>query len=216
MTQARPTINMRPTRRGAGGALAVLAAVVLAGNAQAQCEVAAAGSAALGAAATPPASASTVAPSPAAPGAPAALPPAAPAVDTAALLATVPKVTAAGLLARLSKPDPSLLLLDVRSPEEYAAGHIPGARNLMQGELEGRLAELQVAKDAGQEIVLYCRSGRRAALALQTLRAAGFSKIAHLEGDFQGWEAKGHDVARSGASTPPPGPCVAPSVIKPE
>jgi phage shock protein E len=138
-------------------------------------------------------------PAPAATPVPAPVPAAA---DTAAILAAMPKVTAAALLERLGRPDPSLLLLDVRNAEEYAAGHVPGARNLPQDQLAGRLAELHVAREAGQQIVVYCRSGRRAALALQTLRGAGFAKIAHLEGDYLAWEAAGLAVARAGAVTP--------------
>lgn len=206
MAQSRQlTSGPRMARRG-GASLAALAMFVLAGPAQAQGEIVTVAAAAAG----------TASGAPAAPAAAAAPAPAAAAVDTAAILASMPKVTAEALLVRLAKPDPSLLLLDVRSPEEYAAGHVPGARNLPQDQLAARLGELQVAKDAGQDVVLYCRSGRRAALALQTLRGAGFSKIAHLEGDFQGWEAAGRDVARAGTvSSPPVTPAAAPAPAKP-
>jgi rhodanese-related sulfurtransferase len=145
----------------------------------------------------PPAAATAVPASVAAPATAAPSATAAPtAAEIAAILATVPTVTPDALLQRRSQPDPSLLLLDVRTPEEFAAGHVPGARNLSHDQLAAHLDELQAAKDAGQEIVVYCRSGRRAASALQVLRAAGFRKLAHLEGDYQGWDAAGRAVAR--------------------
>ena len=55
----------------------------------------------------------------------------------------------------------SPVILDVRTPEEYAAGHVPGAINIPHDQVRARLAEIDSAKD--QPIVVYCRSGRRAA-----------------------------------------------------
>lgn len=98
-----------------------------------------------------------------------------------------PLITQSELLTRLEKKDPDLVVLDVRKPEEFAAGHVPGARNVSHDELPARLAELSSLKD--KNVVLYCRSGRRTAIAEQTLRAAGFTKLLHLEGDFLAWEA---------------------------
>ena len=60
-------------------------------------------------------------------------------------------------------------LLDVRTPEEYAAGHIDGATNIPVEEVSGRTAELPT----DTVIVTYCRSGSRSATAAQTLRQAG-------------------------------------------
>lgn len=77
------------------------------------------------------------------------------------------------------------LILDVRSPEEYAEGHVPGAINIPHNQLGSRLAEIGSYKD--KEIVLYCAVGGRAAKAANTLRAAGFSKLLHLDGDMNGW-----------------------------
>ena len=77
------------------------------------------------------------------------------------------------------------LILDVRSPEEYAEGHVPGAINIPHDQLGSRLAEIGSYKD--KEIVLYCAVGGRAAKAANTLRAAGFSKLLHLDGDMNGW-----------------------------
>ncbi|AAY94233.1 ArsR family transcriptional regulator [Pseudomonas protegens] len=84
-----------------------------------------------------------------------------------------------------------MTLLDVRSPQEYALGHLPGAINIPVEELEQRLAELP----AGQELVAYCRgpycvlSHNAAAL----LRAKGF-RVRRLDDGFVDWQAAGLGV----------------------
>lgn len=98
-----------------------------------------------------------------------------------------PLITQTDLLKRIEKQDSDLVVLDVRTPAEFAAGHVPGARNVSHDELPARLAELSALKS--KELVLYCRTGRRTAIAEQTLRAAGFTKLLHLEGDFAAWDA---------------------------
>lgn len=77
------------------------------------------------------------------------------------------------------------LILDVRSPEEYKGGHIPGAINIPHDQLGSRLAE--IGSHRNKEVVLYCRSGRRVAIAADILQSAGFSKLLHLEGDMYDW-----------------------------
>ena len=70
-------------------------------------------------------------------------------------------------------------LLDVRSADEFAAGHLRGALNVPVQELNQRLAELG-AKE--RPVAIYCRSGRRSAVAAQLLRAAGFTSVTDLGG----------------------------------
>ncbi len=115
---------------------------------------------------------------------------------------TVPAIGAAALAQRLAAPRGPLTLLDVRTPEEFAAGHVPGARNIPVQELAARLAELDAARSA--DIVVYCRTGRRAATALQTLQARGFERLLHLEGDIQGWNAGGYPVETPAAAAGAP------------
>lgn len=113
------------------------------------------------------------------------------------------KITQAELLERLEQKDPGLVVLDVRTPEEFAAGHVPGARNVSHDVLASRVEELAAARD--QQVVLYCRSGKRSALAEDILRKAGFTNLAHLEGDYLAWEAEQRPVERSpAAETAPP------------
>jgi phage shock protein E len=108
--------------------------------------------------------------------------------------AAVP-ITQAELLERLEQKDPGLVVLDVRTADEFAAGHVPGARNVSHDLLASRLGELAGARD--KQVVLYCRSGRRTLLAEDILRKAGFKNIAHLEGDYLAWEAEKRPVERS-------------------
>jgi rhodanese-related sulfurtransferase len=77
------------------------------------------------------------------------------------------------------------LLLDVRTPAEFAAGHVPGARNVPHTELAARIAEIAPRK--ADAVVVYCESGRRAAIAADVLVENGFTSVRHLEGDMAGW-----------------------------
>jgi rhodanese-related sulfurtransferase len=87
-----------------------------------------------------------------------------------------------------------ILLVDVRTPEEFAAGHVPGAINLPVDRITGDEPQLKDWKQ--KPVVIYCRSGRRSAVAAATLEKAGYAKLEHLSGDMQGWEAAGRPVAR--------------------
>ena len=108
--------------------------------------------------------------------------------------ANAPLMGQAELLAKIDGKDPDLVVLDVRTPAEFAAGHVPGARNVSHDQLAAKLPELAGLKD--KQIVLYCRSGRRTLLAEETLRNAGFKKLLHLEGDYLAWEAARRPVER--------------------
>ena len=95
-------------------------------------------------------------------------------------------IAPAQLVQQMDKKDPNLVLLDVRTAEEFAAGHIPGAINIPHDQLPNRLAEIAGAKS--KEVVVYCRSGRRSAIAQETLNAQGFKDVKHLEGDMLKWQ----------------------------
>jgi len=75
------------------------------------------------------------------------------------------------------------LLLDVRQPEEYEDGHIPGAMFIPLGELEARQEELERDK----KIITYCRSGHRSIAAAIALCGLGFKDISSLEGGILNW-----------------------------
>jgi rhodanese-related sulfurtransferase len=97
----------------------------------------------------------------------------------------------AGLVTRLEEGT-APVLLDVRSPEEFAAGHIPGAINIPYDELPDRFSEISEYRDA--ELIVYCRSGRRAKIAEAALREAGFRRVADLDGHMIEWTAARYPV----------------------
>jgi rhodanese-related sulfurtransferase len=74
-------------------------------------------------------------------------------------------------------------LVDVRTPQEFASAHLPGAVNIPVQELDRRMAELG-PKD--EPIVLYCRSGSRSAYAARMLHGAGYSAVYDL-GAMNAW-----------------------------
>jgi rhodanese-related sulfurtransferase len=96
-------------------------------------------------------------------------------------------------LAVLLEKGSAPVLLDVRSPEEYAAGHIPGAINVPYDEIPSRLAELAEYRDV--DLVVYCRTGRRAKIAESALREAGFSRVADLQGHMVDWTAGRYPIS---------------------
>jgi rhodanese-related sulfurtransferase len=83
-----------------------------------------------------------------------------------------------------------VLLLDVRTPAEYAAGHIPGSRNLPLAHLEERLAELP----AIQPVIVYCQGAHRSPIAASILQAHGWRDVCDLNDGFLGWQAAGAPV----------------------
>lgn len=86
--------------------------------------------------------------------------------------------------ARMSDP---AQLIDVRSREEFASGHIPSALNMdwNAGDLEARAGEL----DKSRPVLLYCASGRRSAEAREFLIEHGFNNVVDLEGGIQAWSS---------------------------
>ena len=80
------------------------------------------------------------------------------------------------------------LLIDVRQPREYSEGHIPGAKLIPLPEIESRLDEI----DPGKDLVFYCRTGGRSAVAAALIKDASARKGAlyNLVGGIAGWEGK--------------------------
>jgi len=102
-------------------------------------------------------------------------------------LATDPPITPVSqeaLIERLDDGAKAPFVLDVRTVEEYVAGHVPGAVNIPHDQVAARLAE--VPKD--RDVVLYCRSGRRAGMAGEVLAENGYTRLQHLQGDIVAWQ----------------------------
>ena len=87
------------------------------------------------------------------------------------------------------KANHTQLILDVRSPEEYKDGHVPGAINIPHDQLDSRLAEIGSYKN--KDVVVYCTGGGRAGKAAKILNSSGFSKLQHLNGDMSAWLSNG-------------------------
>jgi len=96
-----------------------------------------------------------------------------------------PPISGDELAARIAAGD-APLVVDMRTREEYAAGHVPEALNIPEPELADRIGELGL-EDRGREIVVYCESGGCAKPARKLLRHAGFSDVRHLQGDMGAW-----------------------------
>lgn len=109
------------------------------------------------------------------------------------------RISQDALLEKMASDGNGLLVLDVRTAKEFAEGHLPGAVNISHDELEARLAELAGHRES--EVVVYCRSGRRAGFALDLLEKAGFGRLYHLEGDYLAWSAAERPVEPP--ATPP-------------
>lgn len=94
------------------------------------------------------------------------------------------------------------LLVDVRQPQEYGVGHIPGSLLIPLGQLEFSLGEL----DRERPVVVYCRSGKRSMLGATILCRAGFPRVSSLAGGILGWE---YELLPG-----PPGPALAPGEVR--
>ena len=94
----------------------------------------------------------------------------------------------AEVLASIESKQPPLLL-DVRTPEEYASGHVPGALNIPIDELPARIGEISAQRE--QPVVVYCERGPRAARAEGELVAAGFTSVRPLAGHMSAWREAG-------------------------
>lgn len=87
-------------------------------------------------------------------------------------------------------------ILDVREPAEFAAGHLPGAINIPRGVLEFKIGADPLLHDKqGEEVIVYCQTGGRSALATEALHKIGYDKAVSMAGGFKEWLEKGYEVA---------------------
>jgi rhodanese-related sulfurtransferase len=87
------------------------------------------------------------------------------------------------------------LVLDIRKPEEFAAGHVSGAKQLPSDKILTAGESFKRFKD--KPVIVYCDSGSLAAAAVRQLNAQGFTKAFTLRGGFAGWRAENLPVAKS-------------------
>ncbi|AHF89009.1 Rhodanese-related sulfurtransferase [Opitutaceae bacterium TAV1] len=91
-------------------------------------------------------------------------------------------------LAALLAGSPPPVLLDVRETDEFAKGHLPGARHVSRGVLEGNIED--IVPDPATPVVLYCASGNRSALAADNLQRMGYRDVVSLAGGYKAWVAE--------------------------
>ncbi|MDQ1814764.1 rhodanese-like domain-containing protein [Massilia scottii] len=86
------------------------------------------------------------------------------------------------------------VLVDIRSADEFAKGHLRDAKNIPLADLSSRIAELDKAKN--KTIVVVCQTGARADKAAKILEAAGFTDVVGLDGGLTAWQAAGLPTAK--------------------
>ena len=91
--------------------------------------------------------------------------------------------------------EPGSVTIDVRTPAEYAAGHVDGAINLDVESADFASGIAALPKDSTYNV--YCRSGRRSALAAEQLADAGFASVVNLDGGLADLQAAGVPVVTS-------------------
>lgn len=106
--------------------------------------------------------------------------------------ANIAEVSQDQLIAKQTNKE-DMLVLDVRTPNEFKAGHVPGAMNISFNEIPANMDKLYSYKD--KEVVVYCRSGSRAKVGISTLDQLGFTHISHLSGDMNAWLANMRPIA---------------------
>ena len=91
----------------------------------------------------------------------------------------------------LIESKPSLIILDVRTQDEYDGGHLESALLIPVSELENRLDELS----NNDELLVYCRTGNRSSSAVNILQSNGFTMIFHMEDGITGWIQAGYPTS---------------------
>ncbi len=102
---------------------------------------------------------------------------------------TIEEVTPRAAAELLAEPPAGLVVLDVRTPEEFAGGHLAGATNIdfYAPDFRTRLDAL----DKDVPYLVYCRSGNRSAQAVDLMRDLGFSQVYDVQGGILAWTAAG-------------------------
>lgn len=106
-----------------------------------------------------------------------------------------PQISQQSLISALEQPDHNIVVLDVRSAQEYNDGHLASAINVSHNTIADKMSELTQYKN--NTVVVYCRSGYRAGIAENILNKNGFTDVLHLEGDMNGWLEAGLPVIKN-------------------
>lgn len=102
----------------------------------------------------------------------------------------ISEIAPADAIAMRERGEPAVMI-DIREPNEWNLGHVPGAVHIPRGVLESRV---ESAATRDQTVVLYCAGGSRSALAADTLRQMGFTDVRSMARGFRGWVEEGGEV----------------------
>ncbi|MEO6797716.1 MAG: rhodanese-like domain-containing protein [Candidatus Dormibacter sp.] len=114
---------------------------------------------------------------------------------------TVPEISSEEAKAKLDRHEVDLIV-DVREPNEWEAGHIPGAlhapRSMIEWYADRTYAnhKAQLAEAREKNVVIHCASGGRSLLAAQSLQRLGFKNVSSMAGGYNDWSAKGLPVEK--------------------
>lgn len=111
--------------------------------------------------------------------------PAADEIDVGALAPSIDVQTAYA-----ARNNPTVFMLDVREPDEYAAGHIPGITLIPMGEIPDRLGEIPT----DVPVIVTCRTGNRSGQVVDFLREQGFTNVHNMDGGIVAWQKAGYEV----------------------
>lgn len=87
-------------------------------------------------------------------------------------------------------------VIDVREPDEFQAGHLPGAINVPRGLLEFKLTSDEALSARDLNLVIYCKTSGRAALSALSLQEMGYLHVSSISGGFDAWQAAGKAVIK--------------------
>ena len=87
--------------------------------------------------------------------------------------------------------DNNTVFLDVREPNEWNLGHVPGAVHIPRGQMEGKV---EASVDRDRRVVIYCAGGSRSALAADTLQNMGYQNVMSMRDGFKGWANSGGEI----------------------
>ncbi|HEV2641728.1 MAG TPA: rhodanese-like domain-containing protein [Candidatus Elarobacter sp.] len=108
--------------------------------------------------------------------------------------ARITEIAPAEALAALAAREESgskVVFLDVREPNEWNLGHVPGALHIPRGQLENKVEQML---DRDAHVVVYCAGGSRSALATDTLRQMGYDHASSMKAGFRGWVEAGGEI----------------------
>ncbi len=113
---------------------------------------------------------------------------AAPAADEFDLSTLAPSIDVQTAYA--ARSNPNVFMLDVREPDEYDAGHIPGITLIPMGEIPDRLSEIPT----DMPVIVTCRTGNRSGQVVDFLREQGFTNVHNMDGGIVAWQKAGYEV----------------------